>query len=421
MLWVTGLFALALADEPASPPGGGEPPQTAVEEASPKPPGHKPKAFKAEFKPGKGVRLTSSDKRFELKIGARLQIRYRASIDRKSDGSEQVDHLFEVRRARLTLSGHLFGKHNEYRIALGFSPRDMGLRDDGTLKRGPLVSASLAFTHLRDANFEIGQFVVPFNRQRSVSSAKLAFPDRADVGAEFAFGQDLGIAISSDDVGGLDHLRYAAGVFVGDGRALDASLDGSLLYAARVEVFPMGIYSGWGEEGDLDRHKHVRVGLGLGYAFHDKTEPEDGAAPPPADSDAHSLTVDGQLVVRGVALEGAFFWRLNGRELGGSDEVVLDANGDLVSTPPAPSDLAGYGQIGWLLPKVPLEVSARYGQIVPLADVSAARPLHELGVGLNWYIAEHPFKVQAAWYRTWRDEPFATGNDDVTLQVQATL
>ena len=61
---------------------------------------------------------------------------------------------------------------------LAQSPSDVQL-SDGRARRSPLFDAYLEFTQLRDASLRVGQYRVPFSRQRVMPFGNLAMVDRA--------------------------------------------------------------------------------------------------------------------------------------------------------------------------------------------------------------------------------------------------
>lgn len=61
-------------------------------------------------KPSSGVHVSpQNNDRFSLKLGARIQSRYVFTTQ-----AGQSAHKFQIRRARLKLKGHVFGKNNRF-------------------------------------------------------------------------------------------------------------------------------------------------------------------------------------------------------------------------------------------------------------------------------------------------------------------
>src|SRR5690606_6735441 len=85
------------------------------------------------YRPGTGLSLRSEDGDFELTLRARLQLQGEVAAE---DGAAPALGL-AVRRARLTVQGHLYGEDNRFKLELALSPQDQGLRDSLTEGRTP--------------------------------------------------------------------------------------------------------------------------------------------------------------------------------------------------------------------------------------------------------------------------------------------
>jgi hypothetical protein len=67
-----------------------------------------------------------------------------------------------------------------------------------------------------------------------------------------------------------------------------------------------------------------------------------------------------------------------------------------------------------------LELVGRLGQVRPVGQITAVKPLGEYGGGLNWFAKGHAFKVQAdAFWLT--GEALHDGHAQVRLQAQLSL
>src|SRR5690606_28347545 len=86
--------------------------------------------------------------------------------------------------------------------------------------------------------------------------------------------------------------------------------------------------------------------------------------PAPSDggtTDTHDVTADVMLKIAGVTVLGEYYWRKGRREYGDAiiDDPVL---GPTPAPREAPRDGWGwFGQVGWLVPRIPLELGTRYG------------------------------------------------------------
>ncbi len=405
------------------------------------PPGEKDRMAKqpldgegAHFKPGTGLVLKSKDGRFS--IAPRLRVQFRYTLENDNEASE-VGHSFQVRRARLQFKGNVFGKHNKYKVEFAFSPRDLGFKD-GNPTKTPILTWYTEFDYLWDFTIKVGQYKIPFNRQRVISSGNLEMVDRALGNGEFNLDRDMGIEFLSKDLAGLGYLRYHAGVFMGEGRdRFETEDDFGLNYLGRLEILPMGGADGkWDySEGDFDRQRKPRLSLGVAYSFIDNARKDRGIkGSTPADggtTDYHNLTADFMFQVAGFSLSGEFYWREGKRNFG--DATVVDDMGNEIPAPQVPTrDGVGYYvQAGYLIPRQPLGVAVRWSQVLGLGGgrKTSLNDGDEVGAAFSYYIAQHPLKLQLDYFRKRRDsydvetfgftrQSWANAADEVRLQMQ---
>ncbi len=367
-----------------------------------------------KFAPGKGLTIASEDGDFELTTKLRAQILGTYEIARDPE-FERIGGV-QIRRARVGFQGHMFGKHNKYKMELALSPRDVAMRDSGT-GTSPLLDWYMTFDYLKAATFVVGQYKVPYNRQRIVSSGALQMVDRSIVQSEFNLDRNVGFDVRSTSL--LDgHLHYYAGVYGGEGRNAFQLLDTNLLYLARVEVLPFGHFSDF-VEADFER-TGPRLSIGASYAYNTNSRrnqgPLGGAPTDRGTTTFHNTEADFLLKMYGLSVTGEFFYRKGDRNPGGA----MDAT----QTPPVPFPVEkarnGYGwfaQAGYLLPQTMFEIEARYGQLRGTGDTSL-KQRQELGGGVSYYFARHSFKLQADYFRLWGKD-LSKGADQVRLQLEA--
>jgi hypothetical protein len=382
----------------------------------------------AKWVPGKGVEVSSQDQRFSLSFGmmGQLQIPITHTPAQPAMGttpaSDPVTNItLTFRRARLIFAGNLFTPNIKYKVQLTAAPIEMGFRD-GVPRRTPILDWYFTFDRLRDLTFQVGQYKVPYNHQRMLRVTGMQFVDRSAANNEFTMDRDIGLDIRSNDVGGLGHLRYYAGVFLGDGIAKYGPSDFGFMYMGRIEVLPFGQYDDL-EEGDHDRSPKPRMLIGGAYAFVDR-DPHDnhgffGAVPADGGTTStHNATADLNLRIAGFSLESAFFWRTGTRQPGDAVDVV----GDPIPTVAARNGLGYFAQVGYLIPPVPLELGARWGQIYALGEptTTSLRDQSEVGGVLGYYFARHFLKLQLDYLHLWHDD-VRLGTDQVRLQLQATF
>jgi hypothetical protein len=384
-------------------------------------------ASKSTYTIGKGWTLASKDGRFSMQLRGRIQFRY--DLEHPNQPMTDTRSSLQIRRARLVLMGNAFSPHVKYHFQFGFSPRDMQNdlpNEPGSIRRNPLRDARLEFDRLRDFTVWMGQMKVPFSRQRVISSANMNMVDRSIVNAELNLDRDIGVQAMSKDLGGLGgRLAYYAGVFMGEGRNAFDLTDHGLLYTGRVEVLPFGKFDDY-TEGDLARSKKPGMSIGAAYAFQDRAHAARGnVGDLPADggtTNFHHMNADLLFKWHGVSFASALHLRRGfDRRSGGA----VDEMGVAIPTAAARQGLGWYGQLGWVVPKIPLEVVGRYGLIRNAFGASSLPDGDEAGGGVNWYFVGHDLKLQVDYFRLW-DESMGSspgdaarhGTDRIRVQVQ---
>ena len=141
----------------------------------------------------------------------------------------------------------------------------------------------------------------------------------------------------------------------------------------------------------------------------------------------HVATADIALKYRGLSLLSEFYYRQSTRDYGSVQ--LLDANGDPVFeddgvTPviDQESGRSGFGwfsQFGWLVPRIPLEVALRYGQVHPHGKDSPIRRLDEAGLAVNWYIFGPSMALKVDYHRRFFDGDIEEATDEIRLSFQA--
>ncbi len=384
---------------------------------------------KIKFRPGKGLAVKSKDDRFSLTTGLRVQMLYSLNNDNEEGADPALTHSFQIRRARLVFKGHMFNKHNKFKTELSFSPKDIGLKSqEGTAKFTIMRDYYLEFDYLRDFTVRVGQYKLPYSQQRVISSGRLQMVDRSIAGKEFDFDRDIGLDFRSKDFLGLGKLKYYAGIYFGGGRD-NYTLEpvgegGGLVYLARVEVAPFGQFNDY-VEGDFKRTNKPRLSLGASYSYMDDavfnkgtkgSQPSDGST-----TDIHTVNSTVAFKMSGFSLMSEFFWRQGRRSPDAvyGIQAEVDENGDTF-LPEVEGPRNGYGwfaQGGYMIPKVPVELTSRYSQVRAVGATSTITDRDEVGGGINWYIARHPFKIQFDYFRIW-EEDMGTGEDQIRIQTQ---
>ena len=74
--------------------------------------------------------------------------------------------------------------------------------------------------------------------------------------------------------------------------------------------------------------------------------------------------------------------------------------------------------IGILLPNSNNELALRYGQIIPSTGDTSLNEKSELGIGFNYYVGEHAYKIQSDIFQFWSDDGFMDGDTQARIQIQ---
>lgn len=341
--------------------------------------------------PGDGIQIGARDADWSMRIRARVMLLL------ETGDLAEPDVEARVRRGRISLEGAIIDRHVRYRLQLGLALDDMEADDEGHPRASPLLDAWVELEHLRDLRIRVGQYVLPFARERIVSSSRFALVERNPVGEELGLDRDVGVSLRSEDLFGLDLLRYEAGVSLGDGRRGDPFDEHGLLWHARLELYPLGLFDSY-VENDVDCEDEPRLAIGVGWAFVDEAPfdrgvegrvPEDGGT-----TDLYQGVADLIVLWRGVSFAATFAARRGDRDAGDASAAVS-----------APRD--GWGasvQLGWVVPWAPLAVAARFAALEPFSLPSSLPRSREVASGLSWYFAGDPVKLQADVVVRWGDE-----------------
>jgi hypothetical protein len=209
-----------------------------------------------------------------------------------------------------------------------------------------------------------------------------------------------------------------------------------MLYVARVEVIPTGDADDWTfDEVGWERSLRPSFAIAGAYSFHDRAKKDRGSlGARPLDlgsTDFHQAHVDLMFKYAGLSLTSEFNWRKGIREFG--DGTVIDDMGIELPAPrvPARNGIGYFVQAGFLIPRVPLEITGRWGQIIGLGDVgqTSLPDSEEVGGGVSWYFLRHSLKVQADYFRLRADhfdvetlsftpEPWSRSVDQFRVQLQ---
>ncbi len=151
------------------------------------------------------LEIHSEDSSHSLRLQLVGQIRFNyENRDQGDDECREDSHTMEVRRIRLTFSGHVYKPALAYKIHLSTSPGSIELMD---------FMIDYAFNE----NFKLrfGQFKIPFTRYRIQSFQRLTFVDWSIVSRYFGAERQIGFSLHNG-YENPSRLGYALGLFSGD-------------------------------------------------------------------------------------------------------------------------------------------------------------------------------------------------------------
>jgi hypothetical protein len=369
-----------------------------------------------KFRPGKGVEINSADDKFQLRIRVRVQMLYTYAHDENlgtNEGDEPEANLqdFRLRRARFVFQGYAFGKHNQYKLEI-----------DPLRKDNVVLDYYLDFTKNRDIQVRVGQYKISSNRTRVISSGNLQMVDRSQVNSEFSLDRDIGIDIRSRDFLGKNKMRYVLGISSGNGLNNPQFKDFSMVYLARVEYLPLGIFRDYSEV-DFARTK-PRLSIGATYSFFQNADRNRGMVGVPfADggtADYHFVFVDAIFKARGFSAISELAFRTGQRNVGDIAPTDPDYDPDLPTDPR--NGIGWMLQAGYLIPHTGFEFAARGALVKANSKRGATSLTDQYGTtfSVSYYFARHPFKIQADVSQLWEDT-FGEGSTVFRLQLQASL
>jgi len=355
------------------------------------------------YTPGKGLVATSVDGNSRLHIGGYAQLLYRyTDFDHGDNRSD-----FDIRRFKLVVDGTLFSKNFGYKLQGDVSS---GWRTEDVF---------IYYKFVPWLKGQVGQYKPPQARQELTSAARQLFPERSLANDTFNLGRDQGLQFSGDFAEKL--VEYRLGVFNGNGPNT-SNVDDKMMYAARIDVNPLGPYkmdeAGWPSDKLL-----LNIG---GSVAGEKVTDQDVGSKFGTDNDVMDVALNLDSFTAAsfdAAYGGDLTWllwtaNLNATWMGATfaaEYYGLNADPDEGKS----WDADGfYVQAGYQVIANALELAARYSKIKSDdSNASAKFDKNEKQVGVNYYFHKHSLKIQSD--LTLVDDEMNSDNDDTIFRVQA--
>jgi phosphate-selective porin OprO and OprP len=360
----------------------------------------------------KGFVFETQDKDFSMKINGRIQFRY-SYEDRDNvhdSDEEQDDSSFRIRRARVKFSGKAY-KHFKYKI-------ELALASTGTVdgsKAVELYDFWASWNKNPALSVQFGQWKVPWNRQRVVSSQNLQMIDRASSQDEFTMDRQIGVMLHGKLFN--KKFEYYTGAFNGNARNQSSNGNNEMLYIARASWNPFGAYGkGIGEvESDINFSEKPLAHLSAAISYDGAADRERfssttidldapvGTGVTLKEVNKTSVVCEYGLKYRGFSTSAEAYWRR-------FDDIRannIDSIGSGVII-----DRGFFVQGGYFIMPKKIELAGRYS-LVDFDDERDEDAVRETTVGVNWFINEtHDNKLQFNWIRQDNELPNSVSRSD---------
>ena len=314
--------------------------------------------------PEEGFGIRSADGRYSLMLGALFAAT--AGIDVPHQAKAQPGA--NIRLARMTLGGQLFGRHIRYFLNFELA------------RRPELLDLEMTFEAIPELQLRVGQFRTPFSRQFMIPLFALQLVDRAVVSDFFRANRDVGLSLDGVIAKGL--FEYRLGVYNGSG--FNVSNDNrELMFLGRLAVAPLGAVGL--DETTARNDGPIRLAIGIA-GYHRKREQSH------IETDLMTglpVTVMDPSRTRSA---GGLDLMLRVGPFAFSSEFMFDRR----ETEGAAAQI-GFGffaQAGVFVLPGDLEVAARFNLLAPDLDNHGTKGLQRYEVGATYYLVNARVKLQ---------------------------
>jgi len=326
-----------------------------------------------------GFFLQSKDGKFLLKINARLQARYTYFAKDEHQESEGRDEsYFELERARLGFSGHLFDPALRYKVEID--------AETDASDKGVLTDAFIQYAPYHALAAGVGQFKPAFLRQEFTSSAKQQRVERSLANEFFNIDRSIGIWVEGEPspwlyynvalTNGIDSVNRSTG----GGNPAGMAIGEAPAYVGKLDFTLSGDHRYGYEESDLKGVKAPLFVIGGSVVQQTYNGTQENATVVSVDGDVVGFGVDAVFKYKGFSFLGEYMGRWYDRKDDANDAVY--AHGFNV-------------QGGVFVIRDPdIELTARFSAIHGNEGEFKGTG-YEAGPGINWFFSKsHNGKLQ---------------------------
>lgn len=367
---------------------------------------------------GKGLNLTAADTSFQLNLAFRFQTLSTHQWEATESGFSGLDNYestFMIRRSRIKMKGWALTKNLKYKAELSLSNRDNGGGNSSTFSNAAniILDAFVEYKFLPTLSIRLGQFKLPGNRERVISSGNMQFVDRSRLNSRYTLDRDVGIMlINAHKIGDNFLLKEMFAYSSGEGKNITATNVGGYGYSFRVEALPFGKFQSKGDYigSAIKYEEKPKLALAVTYDLNDRAGRERGQKGSfiPSDAglkDISSVFVDLMFKYQNWSLMAEYADRATEDD----NPYVFTEEDEIVGTYYVGSGINV--ALGYML-KNNWEIAARWTDISP--DEGVANPETQYTFGVSKYVVGHKLKIQTD--LTFRD--IEESNNDLFYRLQ---
>ncbi|PWH84997.1 porin [Brumimicrobium oceani] len=353
-----------------------------------------------EYSFGDGFRFTAKDSTLGVKVSARFQTLFLGNWSIHNDDFSDVGQFnsnFLIRRARLKFDGFAYSPKLTYKVELGLSNRDLNHGGPEYYGEGGnlVLDAYLKWNFFKAFSIKAGQFKLPGNRERIVSSANMQFVDRSALNSKFTLDRDIGASLHYDKVLGKQFgLHLTAALSQGEGRNVTMGNLGGYKSSFKLEIMPFGAFAKKGAYIGADIYREQKPKLALAFMFdiNGKAVRSRGNRGEFLSTDAiykdlYTGFIDFMFKYKGFSAMGEYAIR----RTADNNRSLVDAEGNSVGAYDFGSAINL--QAGYLF-KSNYEIAARFTEVSSIPGFSGSPNQIYYTLAASKYIKNHSLKIQ---------------------------